>query len=76
MEINDLREDFINPIMTKAISSEGFIFEIGDEVYHEGSDEENGFGVIESFKINQETNDVIASTTKGYGKISFMYKKI
>jgi hypothetical protein len=72
MKVKDLKEDFLNPISTRAISAEGLIFKIGDKVKHSGVDE-NEIGTILSFYLNKETNDVIARTDKGTGRISFMY---
>jgi hypothetical protein len=75
MEIRELKEDFINVSRTRAISSEGEVFELGDKVMHEGVPE-NQIGTVSSFFLDKETNDVLAETEFGYGRISFMYKEL
>lgn len=75
MKIKELKEDFINLDKTRAISAEGDIFKIGDKVCHEGSEVKEEVGVIISFSVNTDTNDVIAFTDKGSGRISFMYHR-
>ncbi len=72
MDIKELKEDFINLTKTKAISAEGNLFSIGDTVNHE-DEEAPKKGIISSFEINKETNDVIAVTQHGKGRISFLY---
>jgi hypothetical protein len=72
MDIKDLKEDFINLTKTKAISAEGNLFVIGDVVNHEDEKAPKN-GVITRFTINEDTNDVIAHTQHGQGRISFLY---
>ncbi len=68
------RKDYLSVDRTTAISSEGDVFNVGDEVKHEG-DNENKVGTISSFSLNHETMDVIAHTEHGHGRISFLYHK-
>lgn len=69
--IKDLKEDFLNGAKTRAISSNGDIFEIGDRVIHE--DTKSGKAVITSFDLDVDSNEVIAQTTKGWAHISFIH---
>jgi phage-related holin len=65
------RKDFISIDKQTVISAEGDIFDIGDEVMHEGDKTEKG--KIQSFYINEESMDIIARTTMGTARISFLY---
>ncbi len=70
----EFKQDYINIDQNVAISSEGTVFKIGDKVFHEGDSGDN-IGIIEKFIINKITNDVMAYTTEGIGRISFLYHK-
>lgn len=65
------RCNFINPTRTMAISSYGEVFKIGAHVGHEDKNAPNA--VIESFDVDEESNEIIAFTDKGYCHIDFMY---
>lgn len=69
----DFKQDYININKTVAISAHGIIFKIGDIVCHEGSEIEGETAKIESFSINEETQDIIAHTTKGTARICFIF---
>jgi len=66
------RKDYLSVDMKTAISSEGSIFEVGEEVHHEGAE---GGSVIQYFVLDSKTMDVKAQTDKGWARISFLYKK-
>lgn len=66
----DFKQDYLNIDKSVAISCNGDIFKIGDNVGHEGAENE---AIINSFYIDQESFDVVARTTKGHGRIAFMY---
>ena len=76
IKINDInnRQDYMSIDKKSVISSEGLILHVGDTVYHDGAD---GFdqGIINSFFINEESYDIIARTTMGEARISFLYTK-
>ena len=65
------RCNFINPTKTMAISSYGEVFKIGAHVAHEDKNAPNA--IIESFEVDEESNEIIAFTDKGYCHIDFMY---
>lgn len=68
----NLRQDYISMDHKTAISSEGVIFKIGDEVKHEGeSEDETAF--IKGFRLDYDSNDIVAETTRGHARISFLY---
>jgi NADH dehydrogenase FAD-containing subunit len=67
------RKDFLSVDKLTAISSEGEIFNVGDNVKHEGDDEEK-IGIISHFTLNEGSMDVVAHTEHGFGSISFLYK--
>lgn len=74
IELRDpsLRQDYISMDHKTAISSEGVIFKIGDKVKHQGeSEDETAF--IKGFRLDYDSMDILAETTKGYAKISFLY---
>lgn len=66
----EFKQDYLNIDKSIAISCNGNIFKIGDVVGHEGSDK---VAQIESFYINEESYDIMANTTEGFGRIAFMY---
>jgi hypothetical protein len=66
----EFRQDYLNIDKSVAISAEGDIFKVGDYVGHDGSEKN---AIINSFFINEETFDVMARTTEGIARISFMY---
>ena len=68
----EFRQDYLNIAKDTAISSEGVIFKIGDTVGHEGA-EEGEVAIISGFIIDKDSYDIIADTSKGFGRISFMY---
>jgi hypothetical protein len=68
------RRDFMSIDKTVVLSAEGAFFHVGDTVYHEGAPEDES-ATINSFFINEESMDIIARTTKGEGRISFLYTK-
>lgn len=68
----EFRQDYLNISKDTAISSEGVIFKIGDTVGHEGA-EEGEVASITGFRIDTESYDIIADTSRGFGRISFMY---
>jgi hypothetical protein len=67
----EFKQDYLNVPQTVAISSEGVIFMIGDVVKHD--DDKKETAVITKFTVDTETIDVIAHTTKGIARISFLY---
>ena len=67
------RKDFLSVDKLTAISSEGEIFNVGDNVKHEGDDEEK-IGIISHFTLNEDNLYVVAHTEHGFGSISFLYK--
>ena len=69
----EFKQDYLNINQDVAISAEGTIFKIGDNVCHQGSEIEGEEATIIGFRINAESYDIIADTTKGFGRISFMY---
>lgn len=68
----DDRQDYMSIDKNTAISSEGDIFHVGDIVFHEGANDDESAEIL-SFYINEETYDIIAVTTKGDARISFLY---
>ena len=68
----EFRRDFRSVDKQAAISAEGVMFKIGDLVKHEG-DEHGLAAAIERFSINSETMDVMAHSSVGVGRISFLY---
>jgi len=68
------RRDFISADGQAALSAEGEYFFIGDEVGHEGAHKDER-ALIQSFRVDKESMDVIADTDKGFGRISYMYKE-
>jgi hypothetical protein len=68
----EFRQDYLNLNHMVAISAEGTIFKVGDEVGHDGS-EDGEMAVITHFSVDHKSWDVIAHTSKGWGRISFMY---
>jgi hypothetical protein len=76
MDINltgEYRRDFISVCRTMAISSHGYIFKIGDEVYHDGDDEKR-IATITKFYVDEVGLDVFAESVLGLGRISFLVK--
>lgn len=68
----EFKQDYLNLDETIAISAEGTIFKIGDTVKHEGANE-NETAIITHFSKDLKSYDVIAHTSRGFGRISFMY---
>lgn len=69
----EFKQDYINIDKKVAISSEGIIFKEGDTVCHDGSEIEGETAIIHSFALDYESFDVIANTTRGSARISFLY---
>lgn len=69
----EFKQDYLNIGDTVAISSEGELFRIGDSVCHEGSEIQGEEATITHFYRDIDSHDVMARTTKGFGRISFMY---
>lgn len=69
----EFKQDYLNLNQDTAISAEGEIFKVGDTVCHEGSENVGETATITSFSADMESYDVIAHTTRGRGRISFMY---
>ena len=69
----EFKQDYLNIGDTVAISSEGELFKIGDSVCHEGSENVGEEATITHFYRDTDSHDVIAHTTRGFGRISFMY---
>lgn len=67
----DNRQDYISIDKKTVISSEGIILKIGDKVKHDSAG--NEIATIKKFTINKESYDIIAHTTKGTARISFLY---
>lgn len=68
----EFRQDYININHTIAISAEGVVFKIGDIVGHEGA-KKTETATIVMFSIHHGSNDIIAHTNRGYGRISFIF---
>lgn len=68
---SNLRQDYISVDLQTAISAEGYVFKVGDRVFHE-ADEEETVATIQLFDCDRKTNDIIAITHKGKGRISFL----
>lgn len=66
------RTDYLSVDKTKAISAHGELFTVGDLVYH--TDNESGTATIQSFSLDEKSNDVIANTKKGFARICFITK--
>ena len=69
----EFRRDYLSLDCTVAISAEGSIFKIGDEVCHEGSAMDGETATITKFTVDMESMDIQAHTEKGCGRICFMY---
>lgn len=69
-EIDD-RQDYISIDKKTVISSEGEILKIGSKVKHDSAGDE--IAIIKKFTIDKESYDIIAHTTKGTARISFLY---
>ena len=69
----DLRCNFISVDHKIARNSYGEFFKIGDEVGHEGG-EEDDLAKILSFELDEESNEVKANTTNGWSHIDFIFK--
>ena len=67
------RRDYLSVDEKCAISAHGEIFKIGDVVKHDSEDIKET-AIITGFSLNKETNDVVASTTRGTARICFIYK--
>ncbi len=68
----DDRHDYLSVDGTRVLSCHGEFFHVGQEVKHEGADE-NEIGIIERFELDVEDNSILAYTTKGHGHIEFLY---
>jgi hypothetical protein len=67
------RKDYLSADKKTALSAEGSFFEVGDIVKHEGAPEDEVAQII-TFSINWETQDIIAHTSRGEARISYLYK--
>lgn len=71
----EFKRNYIITDCTKAISSYGVIFKVGDEVQHEGVEDENETAIIERFESSLEDGEVIVHTTRGHCKLDFLMHK-
>lgn len=69
----ELRMNFLSVDKQTALCSFHSPFKVGDEVFHEGADEDEGFAIIESFELDEESNEIKAMTTKGWAHLDFLY---
>lgn len=67
------RKDYISVDKQTVISAEGHILQVGDLVSHD--DENAGTAIINSFELEDKTNDIIAITTRGRARISYLTKE-
>lgn len=68
----DLKQDFISTDFKIAMNDEGVFFRIGDKIHHEGAPE-NEIGIIESFSIDSESEEVLVQTNMGSCHLAFIY---
>lgn len=67
----DLRCNFISVDYKIARNSYGDFFKVGEEVGHESNDET---AIIQSFSLDEESNEVKAWTNLGWAHIDFICK--
>lgn len=71
----EMKQNFLSSDNITAINSYGVIFKVGDEVQHEGVEDENETAIIKSFESSIIDEEIIVHTSRGHCKLDYLMHK-